>query len=152
MKVILLVAVQGLGERGEIVEVKNGYARNYLIPKMFAVPATPSNLKAFKAEARLKALKEEKEKEKAEELAKRLSKLTLTLSLKVGEGVEDKEKVFGSIGSHDILRALKAKGIELEKGSIHLEEPIKELGSFKVPVRLFKDIEATVRVQVVKEE
>ena len=148
----MLEDIQGLGAKGDIVEVKDGYARNYLIPKKLALAATPSNLRALEAEERLRQMKEKKEREKAEKLAKKLSKVTLTISLKVGETLGEEEKVFGSVGPHDILQALKEKGFELDKGSVLLDEPIKELGTFKVPVRLYRGVEAKVEVKVVKRE
>ena len=148
MKIILIEKVEGLGEKGDIVEVKDGYARNYLIPKKLALDATPSNLRAFEAEKRIKALKAQRKKEMAEKLAKKLARASVTIAVRVGE----EDKIFGSVGVNDVLEAFKKKGVVLEKGWIKLEEPIKELGTFKVPVKLHPEVETTVKVQVVKQE
>lgn len=148
MRIILLEKVEGLGERGDIVEVKDGYARNFLIPKKLALAATPSNLKVYETEKRMRELKEAREKERMEKLAKKLSKVSIAIAVRVGED----DKVFGSVGVNDILDALKKKGIVLEKSNIKLDEHIKELGTFKIPVKLHPEVEATVKVQVVKQE
>ncbi len=148
MRIILLEKVEGLGERGDIVEVKDGYARNFLIPRKLALAATPSNLKVYETEKRMRELKEAREKERMEKLAKKLSKVSIAIAVRVGED----DKVFGSVGVNDILDALKKKGIVLEKSNIKLDEHIKELGTFKIPVKLHPEVEATVKVQVVKQE
>ncbi len=148
MKIILLENVEKLGNKGDIVEVADGYARNYLIPRKLAVAATPSNLRAWEAQQRLLKSKEEKLKAKAEKLARRINKTTVTIPVKVGE----EGKLFGAVSSIDILNALREKGIEIEKGMIMLDEPIRETGSFKVEIRLHPEVHAHLRVVVEPKE
>ncbi len=148
MKIILLDKVDKLGNKGDIVEVADGYARNYLIPKKLAVAATPSNLKAWEAEQRLLKSKEEKAKAKAEKIARRINKTTVTIKVKVGE----EGKLFGAVSSIDILNALRDKGIEVEKGMIRLEEALRQTGTFKVPIKLHPEVEASLKVVVAPEE
>jgi len=148
MEIILLDNVERLGRRGDIVRVADGYARNYLIPRKLAVPATPSNLRAFKAEDELLQRKREKEKRKAEKLAQKLLKVSLKIQVRTGED----DKLYGAVSSIDILNALREKGIELEKHMIKMDEPIRELGVFRVPIRLHPEVETTVKVEVLKEE
>ncbi len=148
MKIILLDKVDKLGNKGDIVEVADGYARNYLIPKKLAVAATPSNLKAWEAEQRLLKSKEEKAKAKAEKIARRINKTTVTIKVKVGE----EGKLFGAVSSIDILNALRGKGIEVEKGMIRLEEALRQTGTFKVPIKLHPEVEASLKVVVAPEE
>ncbi len=148
MKVLLLENVKGLGKAGEVKEVADGYARNYLIPRGMAVPATPENLS--KAEYR-KRVQEEKMKRLAEDmqaLAEALSEMTLTFRVKVGE----KDKLFGSVTTADIALALeKELGRPFDKHKIELEEPIKQLGIYNVPIRLMPGLVAQVRVVVERE-
>lgn len=148
MKVLLLENVKGLGKAGEVKEVADGYARNYLIPRGMAVPATPENLS--KAEYQ-KRVQEEKMKRLAEDmqaLAEALSAMTLTFKVKAGE----KDKLFGSVTAADIAMALeKELGRPFDKHKIELEEPIKQLGFYSVPIRLMPGIVARVRVVVEKE-
>ncbi len=148
MEVILLDAVERLGKRGDVVKVADGYARNYLIPRRLAVPATPSNLRAFQAEEKLLQRKREKEKRKAEKLANKISKLSLKIEVRTGED----DKLYGAVSSVDILQALKEKGVELEKHMIKMEEPIRELGVYRVPIKLHPQVETTVKVEVIKKE
>ncbi len=148
MKIILLDKVDKLGNKGDIVEVADGYARNYLIPKKLAVAATPSNLKAWEAQQRLLKSKEEKAKAKAEKIARRINKTTVTIKVKVGE----EGKLFGAVSSIDILNALRDKGIEVEKGMIRLEEALRQTGTFKVPIKLHPEVEASLKVVVAPEE
>ncbi len=148
MKVILLEKLDKLGNKGDIVEVADGYARNYLIPRKLAIAATPSNLKAWEAEQRLKRSKEEKLKAKAQKLANRINKTTVTINVKVGE----EGKLFGAVSSIDILNALREKGIEIEKGMILLEEPIRGLGKYDVEIRLHPEVRANLKVVVKPKE
>ncbi|RKY99790.1 MAG: 50S ribosomal protein L9 [Candidatus Hydrothermota bacterium] len=148
MKVILLKKIEGLGDRGTIVSVSDGYARNYLIPKKWALEATPSNLRAWQAQERLRRNKEQKAKERAQKLARKLNKTTVTIPVKVGQD----GKLFGAVSSIDILNGLRQLGIQkVEKGMIKLEEPIRETGAFKIPIKLHPEVEAHIRV-VVKPE
>lgn len=147
MKVILLENINGLGEKGKIVEVKDGYARNYLIPRGLAKLATPSVLKEFEMIEKIKRRKEEKNKARAEEIKRKVEKLSLTFHMK------GKEKIYGAVTSHDILQELHKRGFEeIEKGSIKLDEPLKEPGFYEIPVKLHPEVEAIVKVWLVKEE
>jgi large subunit ribosomal protein L9 len=145
MKVILKETVEHLGIIGTEVNVAKGYARNYLLPHNKAVHATPQNRKLME-QARTKFdLQIAKEKEFAEEMAKRLDGVALTIPAKVSEG----ERLYGSVQVRDIVDALKKKGIEIEKRMILLPEPIKELGTYEVPIRVYKDVEREISVTVV---
>ena len=147
MKVILLEKVERLGDRGNIVEVSDGYARNYLIPRKLAVAVTESTLKQFETEEKVRKRKEEKERIRAEKLAKKLEKLELKIEVKTGE----EDKLFGAVSSIDILNALREKGIDgVEKGMILLPESIKTLGTYEVPIRLPRGVEVLVKVSVEK--
>ncbi len=149
MKIILLEKVEKLGNKGDIVEVSDGYARNYLIPKKLALAATPSNLKAWEAQQKLLKSKEEKRKAKAEKLARRINKTTVTIEAKVGE----EGKLFGAVSSIDILNALREKGItEIEKGMIKLDESIRQTGNYKVKIKLHPEVEASLKVVVTAKE
>jgi large subunit ribosomal protein L9 len=145
MKVILKETIEHLGIIGTEVNVARGYARNYLLPHNKAVHATPQNRKLME-QARTKFdLQIAKEKEFAEEMAKRLDGVALTIPAKVSEG----ERLYGSVQIRDIVDALKGKGIEIEKRMILLPEPIKELGTYEVSIRVYKDVERKISVTVV---
>ncbi|MFQ5636568.1 MAG: 50S ribosomal protein L9 [bacterium] len=147
MKIILKQDVQDLGKAGEITEVKAGYARNYLIPRKFALEASPQNLKTFEHEKKRFAMKELKEKRDAEQFAKQLEKVSLTAAVSVGE----EDKVFGAVTSQMIADLLKSKGYEIDRRKIVLEDPIKALGVYDVPIKLHSEVEAKVKLWVVKE-
>lgn len=146
MKVILKQDVESVGTIGDIVEVKNGYARNYLIPQGIALEATPSNLKRIEQEKKTLELQKNREKKAAEQLANKLNNVSVTISVSVGE----EDKLFGSVTSQDIVDALKEKGFEIDKRKVILDEPIKVLGIYSVPIKLHSDVEAKVKVWVVK--
>ncbi len=147
MKVILVEDVDDLGRAGEILNVKDGYGRNYLIPRKKALPATPQNIqKMEKMKKELEAARS-KARSDAEKLSERIRSLSITLSRKAGEG----EKLFGSVTSMDIQRALKEQGIEVDRKKILLQEPIKSLGIFHVPVRLHAEVTTEVKVWVIQE-
>ncbi len=146
MKVILKEDVERVGKRGDIVNVSDGFARNYLIPKKLAIPATESNLKAFQNEEKLRRMKAEREKTKAEKLANKIKNISITIAVKTGED----DKLFGAVSSVDILSALKEKGIELQKGMIRMEDSIRTLGTHYVPIKLHPEVEAKLKVEVVK--
>jgi large subunit ribosomal protein L9 len=148
MEVILREDVDKLGNRGEVVKVASGYARNFLLPKKLAVAATDANKKIVEQERQAHLRKEAKFKGEAEDLGKMLSGVTVTISQKAGENGQ----LFGSVTSKDVGEALAAKNFSIDRRKIQLDEPIKQLGEFKVPVRLHKDVTAEVTVQVVKEE
>ncbi len=147
MKVILKNDIDSLGKAGEIVEVKPGYGRNYLIPSNNAIKATPSNLKAFQEEQKLSERRELKGQKEAEVLAAKLEKVSLTATVQVG----DEDKVFGSITSQNIADLLKENGYEIDRKKIHLEEPLKALGVYEIPVKLHHQVEAKVKVWVVRD-
>ncbi|MCL5022640.1 MAG: 50S ribosomal protein L9 [Nitrospirae bacterium] len=147
MKVILQEDVKNLGRMGEVVNVADGFARNYLIPRKLGVEANVNNIKALDHEKRKIEEKAKKMRNDAQGQAERLSATTLTLSAKAGE----EEKLFGSITSMDIAEALKKEGFEIDKKKILLEEPIKRIGSYSVGVKIHHEIIAQVQVKVVAE-
>lgn len=147
MKIILRNDYESLGKTGEIVSVKDGFARNYLIPKGIAVLATKANMKRLEEEQRLNARQQKKDLHEAQAAAKELEKVSVTATVAVGE----EDRVFGSVTAQDIAELLKEKGFEIDKRKILLDEPIKALGVYTVPIKLHSEIEAKVRVWVVKE-
>ena len=148
MEVILRADVPELGRRGDVVSVKAGYARNYLLPRKLAMEATPSNRKQVAEMKAAGARREATEKTAAESLAAQLAEVTLTLTAKAGES----DQLFGSVTAMDVADALEAKGFHIDKRKVQLEEPIKTLGEYPVPVRLHREVTASVRVVVSREE
>ena len=148
MEVILREDIENLGTRGQVVKVASGYARNFLIPKKLAVTANDSNKKIVEQERRAHLRKEAKVQSEAQDLAKLMTGVTITFSQKAGEN----DQLFGSVTSKDVADGLVAKGFTIDRRKIQLDEPIKQLGEFKVPVRLHKDVTAEVTVVVSKEE
>jgi large subunit ribosomal protein L9 len=148
MEVILREDIEKLGGRGEVVKVAAGYARNFLLPKRLAVEATDSNRKIVEQERQAHLRKEAKQKGEAEDLSKLLGGVTVTIAQKAGEA----DQLFGSVTSKDVADALAAKNFTIDRRKVQLEEPIKQLGEFKVPVRLHKDVTAEITVNVVREE
>ncbi|HHV71818.1 MAG TPA: 50S ribosomal protein L9 [Clostridia bacterium] len=145
MKLILQADVKGLGKKGQVVEVADGYARNFLIPRKLAIPGTEGNLKDEEQRQLAKARKKEKEIEEARKLAADLQGTILTIKAKSGEG----GRLFGSITSKDIAEGLKReKKVEVDKRKIELKEPIKELGTTKVRIKLHNDIYTEIDVCV----
>jgi large subunit ribosomal protein L9 len=147
MKVILRQNYSQLGSIGDVVEVKNGFARNFLIPRSIAFRATEGNLKALEQEKKQLARKEEKVVQDSEKLAAQLGSVSLTITMKVGED----DKLFGAVTSQMISESLTEKGFTIDKRIIELEEPIKTLGIFEVPVKLHSKVSAKVKVWVVRE-
>jgi large subunit ribosomal protein L9 len=147
MEVILREDVKSLGKAGELVKVKPGYARNYLLPKGLAFEATEGNRKRVLAEAGARQARMAQERSGAEAVAATLSGVTVTLARKAGEG----DRLFGSITAQDIADALAAAGHTVDKRKIELEHPIKSLGTHPVPVRLHAEVQAEIRVTVVAE-
>jgi large subunit ribosomal protein L9 len=147
IEVILRQDVSSLGRAGEMVRVKPGYARNYLLPKGLAYPATEGNKKRIAAETRALGVRLAAQKGDAERLADALRDITLTLPGKVGEG----DRLFGSITSQDVADALASKGFDIDKRKVDLEHPIKTLGDHTVSIKLHPDVPAGVRVTVVPE-
>ncbi len=148
MQVILREDVDNVGKIGDLVKVADGYARNYLVPKKKAIEATPKNLRAMEHAKKMVADRVRKLKKEAAADADRIKALTLTIKAKAGE----EGKLFGSVTSMDIAEAAKAQGVIIDKRRISLEEPIKRLGEFTVPVKLHTDVVADLKVTVVSEE
>lgn len=148
MKVILKETIDSLGIVGSEVDVKDGYARNYLIPQGKAVPATKENRRKMEQERAKIELQMAKEKQRAEEMAARVEGLTLQIPAKVA----DEDRLYGSVGVKDIASALEQKGIEVQKRSILLANAIKNLGQYQVPIRIYKDIEPEITVEVVADQ
>ena len=147
MKVILLKDVKGLGKKGELVDSKDGYARNFLIPRKFAIEATEGNLKKWEADMEEKKKQEKKEQEEALKLKKKIDSLTVELKSKAGEG----GKLFGSITSMDISNALKKQhNIDIDKRKIELKDNIKSLGTTTVEVKIYPEIIGQLKVKVVE--
>ncbi|HWA58476.1 MAG TPA: 50S ribosomal protein L9 [Gemmatimonadales bacterium] len=147
MEVILREDIKTLGKAGELVKVKPGYARNYLLPRGLAYEATDGNRKRIQAESKARAARQEQEAGEARALAAKLGAVSLTLARKAGEG----DRLFGSITAQDLADALAAQGHTVDKRKIELEHPIKTIGQHAVPVRLHPDVIAEVRVTVVAE-
>ena len=146
MKVILIADVKNVGKKGDLVQVADGYARNYLLPRGLATEATEGKVKQLAQQQASAAKKKIKEEERSKELAARMDGLTVRVAGKAGEG----GRLFGSVNNKDIAEALeKEHGIEIDKRKIILKEPIKQLGTFSVQVRLYQQVEAQIIVQVV---
>ncbi len=148
MEIILRQDVPKLGHRGDLVKVAEGYARNFLLPRKLAVAATDGNRKVVEQEKLAAVRREATERGDAEKLAGLLTGLALTIRRKAGEG----DHLFGSVTSIDVAEGLAAKGFEIDRRKIQLDDPIKTLGDHDVLLKLHKDVSATVKIQVVKEE
>lgn len=146
MEVILNQDIDRIGKAGQIVKVKDGFARNFLIPNGLAVPVTSANLKKLEQEKQLKALQLEKAKREAEELKAKLAHLSLTIPVLTHE----EDKLYASITEQDLATALGEEGFNINKNSIVLDEPIKALGIFEVSINLHPEIPAKIKVWVVK--
>lgn len=147
MKVILAEDVPRLGSRGDVVNVKDGYGRNYLIPSGKALPATAGALAQLETKVKLDEAKVEKDRRQAEILAEKLSGVSCTVRVQADEG----DKLYGSVSQRDIAQALEEQGIETDPHSIVLDESIKMLGVYPVKIRLFTDVEAEIKVWVIRE-
>ena len=148
MEVILQQDVDKLGRIGEVVRVKPGFARNYLLPRGLAVLADRKNLAVLEHQRRVIGAKRSKEKKAAEEVASRLAPVALILKARAGE----EDKLFGSITNQDIARALGEAGFEVDRKRIILDAPLKALGEYSIPVSLGPDVRVTIKVTVAKEE
>jgi len=144
VQVILNEDVANLGRTGDVVKVRPGFARNYLFPRKLAVEANPKSIRAFEHHKRVALGKREVQKTEASELKRKLEALTIIIGAHAGE----EGKLFGSVTTIDIERALREKGLSVERRKIHLAEPIKQLGEFTVPVRLQPEVEASLKVEV----
>ncbi len=148
MKVILQETVEGLGHVGDLLDVSDGFARNYLLPRRKALEASSRNVKALEHVKRVSAEKARKEKLQIESVAKKISAVSLTVTAQVGKD----DKMFGSVTVKDIVEGLAEHGFEVDRRRIQLAQPIKELGTFTVPVKLHRDVTASVSVMVVKKQ
>jgi large subunit ribosomal protein L9 len=144
MEIILRETIDNLGHAGQVVKVADGYARNYLLPRKLAYVATPGNLKVIEFERQSLVRKEAKQKEDAEKLQKMLDAVEITIRRKVGE----QNALYGSVTNSDVADELEKKGFNVEKRKIHMDDHIKTIGEFSIPIRLFKDVSAHVKLKV----
>jgi large subunit ribosomal protein L9 len=144
IEIILRETIDNLGRAGQVVKVANGYARNYLLPRKLAYPATPGNLKVIESERQSLLRKEAKQKEEFEKQMQMLDKVEITIRRKVGE----QNALYGSVTNSDIADELEKKGFQVEKRKIHMDDHIKTTGEYSIPIRLFKDVTAHVKVKV----
>jgi large subunit ribosomal protein L9 len=146
MEIILSQDVENVGKAGQVVKVKDGFARNFLIPKGLAVPSSPGNLKKLQQEKQSKLMQLEKIKKNAERLKEKLEQLSLTMPVLI----QEEDKIYGSISGADIAQALKEEGIDIDKNLIILEEPIKALGIYEVPIKLHPEVISKIKLWIVK--
>lgn len=144
MEVILKQDIKDLGKAGDVVEVKEGYGRNFLIPRGMAVPVDKGNLKKLKHEKKVARMKKARELEEAKQIQERLNELTVTLQAKTGE----QGRLFGSITSSDIASALEKEGVTIDRRKIDLAEPLKNLGAYTIPVKVYAGVTAELKVVV----
>lgn len=147
MKVILLKDIETLGSAGEVVEVKNGYGRNFLIPRNEALVASAANMAQFESRRKQQETLAERDRRATEALAKKLETESITAQVKVGE----EDRLFGSVTAQNVAELLAEKGYEIDRRAIHLEDPIRELGVYNIEVRLHPEVAAAVKLWVVKE-
>jgi large subunit ribosomal protein L9 len=147
MEVILREHVDNLGKRGEIVKVADGFARNYLLPRKLALPATEGNRKHVERERKIMETREAEEKSSAQAIAARLAAVEISIARRVG----DTEQLYGSVTASDIVDYLKGKGFDVDRRKLILPEPIKAIGEFEVPLKLHREVTVPLKVQVVKE-
>lgn len=148
MEVILREDVDKLGVRGQVVKVASGYARNFLLPRKLAVAANEANKKIVEQERQAHLRREAKEKAAAQDLANMMAGVTVVLAQKAGE----QEQLFGSVTAKDIAEALERQDYHIDRRKIHLDDPIRQLGQYQVPIRLHRDVTVEITVQVVREE
>lgn len=148
MKVILQETLEGVGHLGDLINVADGFARNYLLPRRKAVEADGRSIKAFEHAKRVAAEKAKKEKLEIEAHAKKVSAVSLTIEMQAGKD----DKLFGSVTTKDIAEGLAAQGVTVDRRKIQLAHPIKELGTVAVPIKMPRDVVATVQVHVVKKQ
>jgi large subunit ribosomal protein L9 len=148
LKIILREDLKKLGKCGEVVEVKDGFARNYLIPKNLAIAATKGNLKAIEEVVRQKKLRDNKSLRKDQRLKAEIEKISVTAEVAVGE----EDKVFGSVTTQQIAELMKEKGFVIDRHQIELDEPLKALGVYTIPIKISSDVQANLKLWVVKKE
>jgi large subunit ribosomal protein L9 len=146
MEIILQEDVENLGHIGDVIKVRDGYARNYLLPRGLALEASRRNLRMLEHQKRLVAAKKERDQKQAQSLGQQLAALTLVVAARAGE----EDRLFGSVTNQDIEKALHTQGVTIERRKILLEEPIKQLGTYTVPVQLSGGVRGSVTVQVVR--
>ncbi len=146
MDIILMENVEKLGTVGDIVKVKNGYARNYLLPRQLGMPASPGNIKRIESQKAQRLAVFEAEKKEAQQKAESLSKVSLTIAVEVN----DQEKLYGAVSESDILEALQAEGQKIDKKSLVIEKPIDDLGIFEIGIKLHPQVIAKIRLWVTK--
>lgn len=147
MELILREDVEGLGARGDVVQVKPGYARNFLIPSRLAVPANEVQKRILEKETKLRGIRDDRAKQNLQLVAEKLKDFSCTIVVQAGE----EDKLYGSVTAHDITEAVVDQGFEIDHKQVMLDEPIKVLGIYTVPIRLHKEIEVPIKVWVVKE-
>jgi large subunit ribosomal protein L9 len=147
VEVILLDSIHKLGDRGETVKVKSGYARNFLFPRKLALPATEANRRVFRENERVLVKRDQVAMEAAREQAAKLGEISVTIGVAVGE----EDKLYGSVTALDIVRKLREQGHEVERRQIMLDAPIRQLGVFSVDLRLHREVSVPIKVWVVKE-
>ena len=146
MDIILMENVEKLGQVGDVVKVKNGYARNYLLPRQLGMPATAGNIKRVEKEKAQRLAAFELEKKEAQQKAESLSKVSLTIAVEVN----DQEKLYGAVSETEILEALEAEGQKIDKKALVLEKPVDDLGIFEIGVKLHPQVIAKIRLWVTK--
>jgi large subunit ribosomal protein L9 len=152
MELILKEDVRSLGRAGDVVKVKSGYARNFLLPQKKALLADETNRKVVEELKKKQSMRLAKEKEEAAELADKISRLNITVTKQAGDDEDGKStKLFGSVTTMEIAQALAKEGLAVDKKLLHLDKPIKELGSFKVAVKLHPEVVATLKIKVAKQ-
>lgn len=144
MQVILRETIENLGRAGQVVKVADGYARNYLLPRKLAYPATPGNLKVIEYERQALLKKEATQKEDAEKFKEMVDKVEIVIRRKVGE----QNVLYGSVTNSDVSEELEKQGFQIERRKIQMEDHIKTLGEFSIPIRLFRDVTAHVKLKV----
>ena len=147
MKIVLREDVEKLGDRGQVVNVTAGYARNFLFPKALAFEATAGNMRQIDLRKKVWVVREAKETEDANKLAARIAEIRIVIAKKVGE----QDALYGSVTSQEIADLLKAKGVEVDRRKIQLHDPIRSIGTFVVPIKIHRQVTASVSVQVVPE-
>jgi large subunit ribosomal protein L9 len=147
VKIVLREDIDNLGERGQVVNVAPGYARNFLFPKALAFEATAGNMRQIELRKKVWVVREAREADDAKKLAARIAEIKIVIAKKVGEN----EALYGSVTSQEIADLLKAKGVEVDRRKIQMHDPIRSLGTFAVPIKIHRQVSANVSVEVVPE-
>lgn|SRR5690554_251010 len=145
MRVVLIKEVKGLGKANDVVDVSTGYAKNFLFKKQLAMEATPANMNIVKTRRKAESAKSEHELEEAREIAARIEGMSLTIPVKCGEG----GRLYGAVTAIDIAASLKKEGVRIDKRNVNIDHPIKNLGDYKIDIRLHPEVTATLAVQIV---